>query len=98
MSFVPLGSLLPSAFERLDKHNFLADQHVVRLIESAFSTALLPFTDYSLSMRGRVVVVSSSSPAIKQRIFILRSKILQDITAKNPTISVRDIIFKGPQR
>jgi len=96
MSFIRIRSFLPDAFRRIDARGRVRDTHNLKYIESVL-TLFFPRDEYTLGYKNGMLIIYSSSASLKQKITMSKKQILEKISAQNGSISVSDIVFKGPR-
>ncbi|MBI2052891.1 MAG: hypothetical protein HYT34_01450 [Candidatus Ryanbacteria bacterium] len=94
MSFVRIREFLPTAFSRIDARGVLRDKREADEIER-IAKRFLPHTDFTY--RRGIIIVFSSSAALKQKIFLSKKSIMEKIHKELPRVPLKDIIFKGPR-
>ncbi|MEK7576920.1 MAG: hypothetical protein AAB482_04490 [Patescibacteria group bacterium] len=98
MSLTPIGSFLPKAFDRIDRHHTLKKKQNTHNVESVLQQ-IFPSTsaEYSVEYYDGCMTIYTASHILKQKIHTSEQKIIKEIQQRLPTISISQIRFKGPK-
>lgn len=97
MSFVPLKEFLHKAFDRIDESHVLEQKRNSHDIQKVIHVLFPYIPEECCEYRNRVLVVYTSSPILKQKIFLSKNIIIQRVQTELPHSVIRDIVFKGPR-